>query len=202
MILDSGIYSALERDAVGLTALHHAADKKFDAVIGMLINFTDDFKLKKLLSGSDEFWEKVPSPLWLATEGGYTSTVIILMKFLPYLCGEVHHEKHRNVLHLAAHHSHKEMVQTILKHCPSEYLNDILNGKDDDGNTPLHLLVEKGCFVKELVKHKEIDRTARNNRKWTPFDMLYVEDKIIADQVSILPNLHLISIKKSLSNSF
>lgn len=189
MVLNSGIYSALERDAVGWTALHHAADKKFDSVIGMLINFPDESELKKLLSGSNEFWENVPTPLWLATEGGYTSTVMILMKFLPYLCGEVNHKKHRNVLHLAAHHSHKEMVQTILKHCPTEYLKKILNDKDDDGNTPLHLLIENGCFVKELVKHKDIDRTTRNNSNWTPFDMLYVQANIIADQVSIVPNL-------------
>ncbi|KAL8149694.1 uncharacterized protein LOC141708878 isoform X2 [Apium graveolens] len=182
MILKSRIHSALERDVAGWTALHHAAHDKFDSVIEMLINFPNVSELKELLSKPDEFWEKVPTPLWLATQGGYTSTVIILMKFLPYLCGGVNDEKHRNVLHLAAHHSDKEMVQTILKHCPSEYLKKILNDKDDDGNTPLHLLIKKGCFVKELIEHKEIDRAVRNNRNWTPFDMLYVRANIIAEQ--------------------
>lgn len=190
MILKSSIYTALERDVAGWTALHHAAHYKFDSVIDELTSFPNSLALKKLLSGSEKYWEKVPTPLWLATEGGYTSTVIILMKLLPDLCVEVNHDNRRNVLHLAADQSDKEMVLTILKYCPTMYLNKILNGKDVEGNTPLHLLIDKGCFVKELIEHKEVDRTARNNSNWTPFDMLYFRPKIIADQVSIIPNLN------------
>lgn len=52
-----------------------------------------------------------------------------------------------------------------------------------NGDTPLHLLIKNGCFVPELINHKDVNIMARNKHNWTPLDMLYLNEDIIGDQV-------------------
>ncbi|XP_074357806.1 uncharacterized protein LOC141697374 [Apium graveolens] len=77
------------------------------------------------------------------------------------------------------------MVQGILKYCPEKYKSKILKHHDINGDTPLHLLISHGCFIPELIKHKGLDTMAKNKKDFTPRDMLYVKDEIVADQVHI-----------------
>lgn len=53
------------------------------------------------------------------------------------------------------------MIRCILKHCPKEYIEEILNYKDVAGDTTLHLLIREGCFVLELIKHNKVDTMAK-----------------------------------------
>lgn len=123
------------------------------------------------------------TPLWFATQKGYTSTVKRLIELLPEdSCATVNNDG-RNILHFAAFQSDKEMIKCILAACPPKYINRILNEKDINGDTPLHLLIREGCFVPELIKHTEINIMAKNKQHYTALDMLYLEDHIIADQV-------------------
>ena len=94
----------------------------------------------------------------------------------------------QNILHLAAASvSRKEIVLGILKYCPETYKVEILNQQDIRRDTPLHLLISHGCFIPQLIKHKGFNTMAKNNQYFTPRDMLYVEDAIIADQVPKKP---------------
>ncbi|KAL8090965.1 hypothetical protein AgCh_040148 [Apium graveolens] len=96
-------------------------------------------------------------------------------------------ENGRNILHLAAADNRKEMVKGILKYCPEKYKDLILKQQDTsgDGDTPLHLLISHGCYIPELINHKGLDTMAKNKKKFTPRDMLYFKNEIIADQVQI-----------------
>lgn len=91
----------------------------------------------------------------------------------------------QNILHLAALQSNKKMIQGILKYCPKEHKNKFVNKQDNNGNTPLHLLIRRGCLVPELLKFEGLDISVENNNRWTSPDMLYCENQIIDDQVYI-----------------
>lgn len=169
-------------DDDGWTPLHHAAYYRFDSVLDIIVNTQVSIRYQCV------YREKVPTPLCLAAKEEHTSTVIQLMRLLPAsLCATADYDG-RNILHFAAMNRNKEMVRCILKHCPPNYTDKILNYKDCDGNTPLHLLIRKGCFVPELMKHKGVDTMAKNKKNWTPFDMLYFEDTIVDDQVCMRAN--------------
>lgn len=62
------------------------------------------------------------------------------------------------------------MVKYIFTYFPSKRTSRILiNQKDVNGDTPLHLLIIKnGFFVPELIKHKDVNTMTRNNQNWTP----------------------------------
>ncbi|WOH15980.1 hypothetical protein DCAR_0935529 [Daucus carota subsp. sativus] len=161
------------------TALHYAAFYNFDRIIDAIVKAQENVYWKPM------YGAKVETPLILAANRGYTSTVILLMELLPALsCVAVNH-KLQNILHIAVVQSNKVMIQSILAYCPKSCTNQILNAKDENGNTPLHLLISQGCFVKELIKHKGVDFLAKNHEKWIPLDMLYFQNEVIADQAEI-----------------
>lgn len=168
-------------DDDGWTPLHHAAYYRVDSVLHLIVNTQVSIRYQCV------YREKVPTPLCVAAKEEHTSTVILLMRLLPSLCATADYDG-RNILHFAAMKSNKEMIRYILKCCPPNYTDKVLNHKDCDGNTPLHLLIREGCFVPELIKHKRVDTKAKNKRNWTPLDMLYSEDTIVADQVCMKAN--------------
>ncbi|WOH14015.1 hypothetical protein DCAR_0933530 [Daucus carota subsp. sativus] len=131
-----------------------------------------------------EYKDKVLTPLLVAAERGLTSTVIRLMQLWPTSSPAYTaiNKIGRNILHIAAAGNKLEMIQGILKYCPEIFKDEILKQQDDNGDTLLHLLISHGCFVPELIKHTGLDTMAKNKRNWTPLDMLYLRDDIIADQ--------------------
>lgn len=153
----------------GWTPLQYAAYYAFDSVLDVIVQAQRDV-------GYQFVSREKRTPLYVAAESGHISTVIRLMQLLPLTCADVDHEG-RNILHFAVIQGNKDMIRCILKHCPEKYIDKILNEKDINGDTPLHLVIREGCFVLELIKHKKVDRIARNNYDWTPLDMLYFQDK-------------------------
>ncbi|KAL8090685.1 hypothetical protein AgCh_039936 [Apium graveolens] len=132
--------------------------------------------------------DMVATPFHVAAEYGHTATMIRLLQLWPSSSSVAYttlDKKGRNILHIAAAKNKKETIQGILKYCPEPYKNTILKQQDPNNNTLLHLLIRHGCFIPELLKHKELDTMAENKDKWTPRDMLYFEADVIADQVQI-----------------
>lgn len=137
----------------GQTALHAAIIGGNSDCIKFILKKAEDLVTRRDEQGL--------TPLWLATQKGHTSTVEKLLEILPEdSCASVNHDG-RNILHFAAFQSDIEMVKCILASCPAKYINKILNEKDLNGDTPLHLLIREGCFVLELIKHPEINRMAK-----------------------------------------
>ncbi|XP_074374830.1 uncharacterized protein LOC141715252 [Apium graveolens] len=182
------VYSLLEYDkhlaaynktgTSGWTALHYAAFYKFDQIIEDIISAQKDVGYS--LSNKEP-------PLILAVQKGFISTAVLLMNLLPDTSNVyTNRQSRRNILHIAVLENNKEMIHTILEHCPRSRIDKILNGQDDeDGNTPLHLLIEQGCFVPELIKHSSVDMMARNKNNQTPSDMLHSHEEVKADQAKI-----------------
>ncbi|XP_063942698.1 uncharacterized protein LOC108206743 isoform X1 [Daucus carota subsp. sativus] len=167
-------------DHQGWTPLHHAAYYEFDSILDVIITALKDV-------GYQFVYEDMITPFHLAAEGGYTSTVIRLMQMWPVSSSEYTavNKSGQNILHLAATKNKKEMIQGILKYCPEQYKEKILNEQDDNGDTPVHILVSRGCYIPEVINHKGINTRVKNNQNWNSHDMLYLEDEIIADQVQI-----------------
>lgn len=166
------------------TPLHYAAYYDFYSILEAT---HIGYKAEEYESANRRWW--VPTPLHVAAKEGHTSTLMKLMELLPaYLYVAADSLTRQNILHLAVLASKKEMIVHVIEKCPEEHIDEMLNQQDVNGDTPLHLLIRDGCFVPELIKHKEIDRMVKNRQYWTSFDMLYFKDQIIADQVRVRIN--------------
>lgn len=165
-------------DNLGWNILHHAAYHEFDSIINVIIEAQNICKHPFV-------YKNIITPFHIAAEKGYTSTMICLMQSWPstssaYVAVD---KNERNILHLAALQSKKVMIEGILKYCLEECKNEFVNKEDNDGNTLLHLLIMRGCFLPQLLKYEGLDMYVKNKKGWTACDMLYLEDKIIDDQV-------------------
>ncbi|KAL1819295.1 hypothetical protein ACET3Z_014164 [Daucus carota] len=168
-------------DSEQWTPLHYAAYYDFDTILDAT---HVGYKPEEYQSANETWW--VPSPLHVAAKQGHTSTLIKLMDLLPaslYVAADI--LTRQNILHLAVLANKNEMILHIIKECPEEHIDTMVNQQDVNGDTPLHLLIRDGCFVPELIKHKKVDRTLKNKQLWTSFDMFYFKDRFIAEQVKI-----------------
>nr|XP_017224970.1 PREDICTED: serine/threonine-protein phosphatase 6 regulatory ankyrin repeat subunit B-like [Daucus carota subsp. sativus] len=168
-------------DKLGWTALHHAVYHESIPIIKHIAEAQKGIKPK---SG---YKDKVPTPFHVAVQKGRTSIVTLLMQLWPtssstYTAVD---KKGQNILHLAALQSKKDMIEGILKNCPAEHKKEFVNKQNNNGYTTLHVLIQRGCFVPELLKYEGLDTSVKNNKDWTPSDMLYVEDEIRMDQAKI-----------------
>ncbi|WOH14435.1 hypothetical protein DCAR_0933954 [Daucus carota subsp. sativus] len=169
-------------DKLGWTALHHAVYHESIPIIKHIAGAQKGIKPKS------EYKDKVPTPFHVAVQKGLTSIVILLMQLWPsssstYTAVD---KKGQNILHLAALQSKKDMIEGILKNCPGEHKKEFVNKQNNNGYTALHLLIQRGCLVPELLKYQGLDTSVKNNDNWTPWDMLYVREEIFGDQVPSL----------------
>ncbi|XP_074355485.1 uncharacterized protein LOC141695129 [Apium graveolens] len=169
-------------DMDGWTVLHHAAYHQFDSILDAIIEAQIDVGHPFVYKHKD-----LSTPFHVAAKEGYTFTVIRLMELWPTWSSAytLVNTDDQNILHLAASQSKKEMIQGILKCCSEKHKKRILNDQDKNGDTPLHLLIMRGCFVPEFIKYKGLDTMIRNNKDETPLDYFYVADEIVGDQVQI-----------------
>ncbi|XP_074358556.1 uncharacterized protein LOC141697899 [Apium graveolens] len=163
-------------DDEGWTPLHYAVKEQLVSVFELIIKALNN-----------EFVYSHSTPFHVAAENGYNYTMIELMKLWPKSSSAYidTNKTGRNVLHLAAARKNKKMIQEILVCCPRVHKKQLLEQKDEDDNTPLHLLISNKCYVPEVIKHKGLDLMTKNKKKWTPRDLLYIEDGVTDDQVQI-----------------
>ncbi|XP_017236814.1 uncharacterized protein LOC108210071 isoform X2 [Daucus carota subsp. sativus] len=168
-------------DNLGWTALHHAVYYQHNLIMVKII------QAQKRYGHGFVYPDRISTPFHIAVQKGYMSTLEILLRSWPAssLTFTGSDKKGQNILHLAALQSGKEMILCILKHCPEVCKEKFVNKKDDDGDTPLHLLIGRGCFIPEFCTYKGLDTGIKNKKQWTPRDMLYFEDEIMEDQVQI-----------------
>ncbi|XP_063942609.1 uncharacterized protein LOC108208771 isoform X2 [Daucus carota subsp. sativus] len=168
-------------DNMGWTVLHHATYYEFNSILDYIV------RVQQELEHPFSYQDMISTPFHVAAQKGYTSTVKLLLDKWPstsqaYTAVD---KNGQNILHLAALQSNKEIIQCSIKKCPEEYKKKFINEMDNNGDTPLHILILRGCFVPELLRYEGIDMTIKNKKRWTPADMLYFEDQIADDQVQI-----------------
>ncbi|XP_058212030.1 ankyrin repeat-containing protein At5g02620-like isoform X2 [Rhododendron vialii] len=98
----------------------------------------------------------------------------ILQKFPD--CWEMANSKGRTILHIAAGVERDVATNFILK---KPWVSSLINRKDNEGNTPLHVLASKGKAG--LHMYPGADMLALNNETMTPLDILNRE---VPDAVS------------------
>ena len=104
---------------------------------------------------------------------GNRKTIGILISRCPG-CFELVDSKGRNILHLAVENKKQEVIEFIFD---NESLTSLINQKDNDGNTPIHLLMASDIEKVELVMDYRVNINLLNNDKRTPLDMASSQEK-------------------------
>ncbi|WJZ87228.1 hypothetical protein VitviT2T_006627 [Vitis vinifera] len=109
------------------------------------------------------------TPLHIAASRNHAQIMKKLISYCPD-CSEVVDEKRHNVLHLAVQTRGREAMELILK---NSWGSNLINDKDVDGNTPLHMFACSLSSVPTLMlSHPRVDKMAVNNKGLTAADIL------------------------------
>ncbi|KAG5554685.1 hypothetical protein RHGRI_012295 [Rhododendron griersonianum] len=109
------------------------------------------------------------TPLHIAAAHGHVSVIEELLSNNPD-CWEMVNSKGQNVLHIAVDMNRDSVIKFILD---KSWVRQLINQKDNDGNTPLHLLIASDCNVDELWKHQRADHDAFDGKNMTPVDLVW-----------------------------
>ncbi|KAA8527707.1 hypothetical protein F0562_035424 [Nyssa sinensis] len=107
--------------------------------------------------------------LHIAASEGHVDVMKELLLRCPD-CWEMTNSTGKNILHTAVQSEKKEAIEFILE---NYWHKSLINQKDVDGNTPLHLFaMSKNKSLSNLVKHPKVDKKAFNRKNLTPLDIL------------------------------
>ncbi|KAF5933666.1 hypothetical protein HYC85_029837 [Camellia sinensis] len=150
-----------EADAYGWTPLHYAA--RFGYVLRARDLLNADKSVAYIVDKDNK-----KTALHLAASQGH---VRVLEELISHCMDswEIVDGRGQNMLHIAVKNGKKRAIKFILQNFP---LSSLINQKDVDGNTPLHLLAASDCYEAGLVKHPKADMMAFNNDSLTPLDVV------------------------------
>lgn len=117
-------------------------------------------------------------PIHLASKNGHVKIIEILLDHYPDAREFLSKEGH-NILHVAAENGKDNVVKYILKNEGAELL---LNERDKNWNTPLHLATRKWHpkVVSSLTWDKRVDLKLVNNEALTALEVAEKHMKIMA----------------------
>ncbi|KAM7461782.1 hypothetical protein LguiA_029903 [Lonicera macranthoides] len=147
--------------------IYYAAHLGFTNVVNELLSVDESIGYRPCDAGGNNL-------LMVAASEGHTSVMKQIISHCPS-CFEDVNLKRRNVLHIAIEHEQKAVIESLLEEYPT-IVDRLINQKDIDGNTPLHLLATSNCFVAKLIQHPTADKGALNNTGFTPLDLVIYND--------------------------
>ncbi|XAR57337.1 hypothetical protein NMG60_11025439 [Bertholletia excelsa] len=154
------------KDAYGWTALHYAARNGHSDIAASLLEV--DKSAAYIGTENDN-----NTPLHLAAAAGKVDVISKLLFFSPACC-EIVNKKGQNVLHVAMDMEQQDVIECIRK---LSIWRLLLNQKDNDGNTPFHLLAKKGNIKRQLTDKLPIGDEVFNNENLTPWQLQLGEDE-------------------------
>ncbi|XP_031103943.1 protein ACCELERATED CELL DEATH 6-like [Ipomoea triloba] len=166
LLLEKEISLCEKSDSLGWTPLHYAVKFGDDEIVRKILE-------KKSSAGyiragiDDDDWTTI---FHIATRHGNIKTMKCISNSLPD-CWMMINCKSQNVLHEAILSRRRNMIKYILKY---PQIDNLIDQKDNDGNTPLHLLVVFGWrslsfnYMLTRLKRKHL---VFNKRHQTPLDV-------------------------------
>ncbi|XP_059631719.1 protein ACCELERATED CELL DEATH 6-like [Cornus florida] len=90
-------------------------------------------------------------------------------------CWESINSKGQNILHIAVEHEKSEIIEFILE---NSFANSLINQKDRDRNTPLHLFCAKSNYLKYSLKDDpSVDSTVFQKKILTSLKVVYGDNR-------------------------
>ncbi|XAR57598.1 hypothetical protein NMG60_11025792 [Bertholletia excelsa] len=114
--------------------------------------------------------------LHIAAGRGHTAAMKELVSHCPD-CSDQTDARGRNILHIAVESNEKEAGKCILQDPP---FGSLVNAKDEDGNTPLHLLTAKGRHITCLIVDPRVDKETHNLEGLAALDIASCPRRFVA----------------------
>ncbi|XP_027153995.1 ankyrin repeat-containing protein At5g02620-like [Coffea eugenioides] len=167
-------------DKFGWTALHYAA--KFDHQEIARLLLSADRSTAYVAAKNDDS----KTALHIAVIHGHVVLVQEILSHCPDCWVQIT-GKSRNILHLAVKHEKREVLEFVLQ---SSWASELINEKDNEGNTPLHLYVatenlDGNC----LVNHPFVDVNSFDSSNSTPLDRIVRDDQLSDRKILIKDEL-------------
>ncbi|KAG5554544.1 hypothetical protein RHGRI_012185 [Rhododendron griersonianum] len=111
--------------------------------------------------------------LHIAAAYGHEHVIEELLHVAPD-CWEMVNNKGQNVLHIAVDMNRYSVIDFILDQY--SWVGQLINQKDNEGNTPLHLLIASDCdsvYCDSLWRHHRADHHVFNGKNMTPVDLVW-----------------------------
>ncbi|KAK4855724.1 hypothetical protein QYF36_010247 [Acer negundo] len=166
-----------KEDEQGRLPLHYAAYLGYDDIVDVLVDKDPCTAYKADKEGK--------IALHLAAGNGKANAVKNLISKCPSCC-ELVDNRGRNALHLALASKNYKTVNLVLK---NHLLRNLVNQKDEKGNTPLLQLATSGSYIGSFINHPRVDKLAFNHDNQNAADIILAKDSIVESRELFLDEL-------------
>ncbi|XP_059315580.1 uncharacterized protein LOC132066250 [Lycium ferocissimum] len=162
-----------ESDKWGWNSLHYAVKLGLKEVVSEMLGLKKSLVYLPASSGND--WT---TTIHIAASEGYVNMINELLNHCPD-CWEMLNSRGQNFLHVSILNNKKKVVKSFFKH---EKWHRLADEKDNDGNTPLHLLAASPWTVvpKTLREHPSAKKMSFIKENQTPLDVSFSCTRIYA----------------------